>query len=172
MHFASVFEKISKIIPEEPALVCEDKVVTWREYEDQAAKLANYLESKGLSFDSKVGLYLHNSNEYLVAQFATFKNECVPINVNYRYQEDELIYLLDNADAEAIFYQACYADRIKAIKNKLPKIKAFIQVMDGSEDLLEGSDEYSEIIQKEDKQKERESKKNIFKWLLRQFRLF
>ena len=162
MHFASVFEKISKIIPEEPALVCEDKVLTWREYEDQAAKLANYLESKGLSFDSKVGLYLHNSNEYLVAQFATFKNECVPINVNYRYQEDELIYLLDNADAEAIFYQACYADRIKAIKNKLPKIKAFIQVMDGSEDLLEGSDEYSEIIQKEDKQKERERSEENF----------
>ena len=46
MHFASVFEKISRIIPEEPALVCEDKVVTWREYEDQAAKLANYLEKK------------------------------------------------------------------------------------------------------------------------------
>ena len=119
MHFASVFEKISRIIPEESALVCEDKVVTWREYEDQAAKLANYLEKKGLSFDSKVGLYLHNSNEYLVAQFAAFKNECVPINVNYRYQEDELIYLLDNSDAEAIFYQACYANRIKAIKNKL-----------------------------------------------------
>ena len=94
MHFASVFERISRIIPEEPALVCEDKVVTWREYEDQAAKLANYLEKKGLSFDSKVGLYLHNSNEYLVAQFATFKNECVPINVNYRYQEDELILSL------------------------------------------------------------------------------
>ena len=54
MHFASVFEKISRIIPEEPALVCEDKVVNWQEYEDQAAKLANYLEKKGLSFDSKV----------------------------------------------------------------------------------------------------------------------
>ena len=132
MHFASVFEKILKIIPEKPALVCEDKVLNWEEFEDQAAKLANYLENKGLSFDSKVGLYLHNSNEYLVAQFATFKNESVPINVNYRYQEDELIYLLDNSDAEAIFYQACYADRIKAIKGKLPKVKAYILVMDGS----------------------------------------
>ena len=162
MHFASVFEKISKIIPEKPALVCEDKVLNWQEFEDQAAKLANYLENKGLSFDSKVGLYLHNSNEYLVAQFATFKNESVPINVNYRYQEDELIYLLDNSDAEAIFYQACYAERIKAIKDKLPKIKAFIQVMDGSEDLLEGSDEYSKIIQKENKQEERERSEENF----------
>ncbi|MFL2753185.1 MAG: acyl-CoA synthetase [Gammaproteobacteria bacterium] len=162
MHFASVFEKISKIIPEKPALVCEDKVLNWEEFEDQAAKLANYLENKGLSFDSKVGLYLHNSNEYLVAQFATFKNESVPINVNYRYQEDELIYLLDNSDAEAIFYQACYAERIKAIKDKLPKIKAYIQVMDGSEDLLEGSDEYSKIIQKEDRQEEKERSEENF----------
>ena len=124
--------------------------------------IQTYLENKGLSFDSKVGLYLHNSNEYLVAQFATFKNESVPINVNYRYQEDELIYLLDNSDAEAIFYQACYADRIKAIKDKLPKIKAYIQVMDGSEDLLEGSDEYSKIIQKEDRQEEKERSEENF----------
>ena len=60
MHFASVFEKISRIIPKEPALVCEDKVVTWREYEDQAAKLAKYLMKKGwknLSNNQKSRVY-------------------------------------------------------------------------------------------------------------------
>ena len=60
--------------------------------------------------------------------------------VNYRYQEDELIYLLDNADAEAIFYQALSLTN-KSHKNKLPKLK-LIQVMDGSRS-LGGSDEYS-----------------------------
>ena len=38
---------------------------------------------------------------------AIFKIGGIPINVNYRYVEEELIYLLDNSDAEAVFYHAC-----------------------------------------------------------------
>ena len=69
-------------------------------------KLQPFLEEHGLKSDSKVGIYLHNSNEYLEAQYGVFKIEGVPINVNYRYKENELIYLLDNADAEAVFFKA------------------------------------------------------------------
>ena len=162
MQFANVWERVSDTVGDNIALINGDNELSWSQLDVKAAKIATILEEYGLKSDSKVGIYLHNSNEYLEAQYGVFKIEGVPINVNYRYKENELIYLLDNADAEAIFYQACYADRIKAIKNKLPKIKAFIQVMDGSEDLLEGSDEYSEIIRKEDKQKERERSEENF----------
>ena len=102
MHFASVWETISDHIPDEPALICDDNIKSWREYEERAAKLANFLNEKSNTNNSKVGLYLHNSNEYLEAQFATFKVEGVPINVNYRYVEEELIYLLDNSDSEVV----------------------------------------------------------------------
>ena len=128
MHFASIWEEISDLIPNEPVLICEENIKTWKEFDERSARLANFLESKSLKADSKVGLYLHNSNEYLEAQFSAFKIEGVPINVNYRYVEEELIYLLDNSDAEAVFFQSCYAERISKIANKLPKIKVFIQV--------------------------------------------
>ena len=58
------------------------------------------LSAHGLGPESKVGIYLHNSSEYLEAQFAAFKIRGCPINVNYRYKADELVYLLDNWDAE------------------------------------------------------------------------
>ena len=146
MHFASVWETISDHIPDEPALICEDNIKSWKEYEERAAKLANFLNEKSITNNSKVGLYLHNSNEYLEAQFATFKLEGVPINVNYRYVEEELIYLLDNSDSEAVFFQSSYAERIKKIADRLPNIKAFIQV-GGKEPLdLENCYMYEEII--------------------------
>jgi fatty-acyl-CoA synthase len=104
MHFASIWEEISDLIPNEPVLICENDVKTWKEFEERSARLANFLTSKSLKADSKIGLYLHNSNEYLEAQFSAFKIEGVPINVNYRYVEEELIYLLDNSDAEAVFF--------------------------------------------------------------------
>ena len=146
MQFATIWETISDHIPDDPALICDENVKTWKEYEERAAKLAFFLNEKSIGNDSKIGLYLHNSNEYLEAQFATFKVEGVPINVNYRYVEEELIYLLDNSDSEVVFFQSAYAERIKKIADKLPKIKAYIQV--GGENSLDINNcyLYEEII--------------------------
>ena len=91
--------------------------------------------------------YLHNSNEYLEAQYAVFKIKGVPINVNYRYKEEELVYLLDNSDSEALFYQGCYAEQVRAIKDKLSKVKVFIQVDDGSSEAPDFSLDYESSIQ-------------------------
>lgn len=147
MHFASIWEEISDLIPNEPVLICEENIKTWKEFDERSARLANFLESKSLKADSKVGLYLHNSNEYLEAQFSAFKIEGVPINVNYRYVEEELIYLLDNSDAEAVFFQSCYAERISKIANKLPKIKVFIQVGGDEQLSIENCYLFEDIIQ-------------------------
>ena len=143
-HFATIFEQNADLLPDNPAAICGDSTLSWREYDNEAARVAQFLSDKGLSKNSKVGLYLHNSNEYLVAHYAAFKIMGVPINVNYRYQANELIYLLDNSDSEAVFYQGCYADQVKKIKNDLPKVKVWIQLED-STPLLEDSFSYKEI---------------------------
>jgi fatty-acyl-CoA synthase len=145
-HFATVWEAVSDAVPGRPALICNGVRRTWREYDDRAARLAAVLDAHGLGRDSKVGLYLHSSNEYLEAQYAVFKVRGCPINVNYRYKADELAYLLDNADAEAVVYQACYAMRIWEIRRRLPKLKLLIQVDDGTEQLLDGALDYERSI--------------------------
>jgi len=146
IQFASLWESTADQMGDHPALVSGNLVRSWNEYDDRAARLAMMLTEKGLGDNSKVGLYLHNSNEYLEAQYSVFKIKGVPVNVNYRYQAEELIYLLDNSDAEAVFYQACYSDQIDLIKNKLPNVKAFIQVGDNSSPLLEGSLDYDQVV--------------------------
>lgn len=146
VQFATLWENTSDLIPDEPALICGGSTRSWKEYDDRASRLATLLSDYGLGDDSKVGLYLHNSNEYLEAQYSIFKISGVPINVNYRYKEDELVYLLDNADAEAVFFQSCYSNQIASIKDKLPKVKLFIQVEAGT-DKTEGTGvNYEEAI--------------------------
>ena len=132
LDFASVWETIADIVPENDALICGDEVVSWKDYDLESSKIATALCNAGLSANSKAGLYLNNSNEYLIAQNAIFKIGGVPINVNYRYMAEELIYLLDNSDSEAVFYHACYSGRIKEIANSLPNIKAWIEIPDGT----------------------------------------
>ena len=146
LDFASVWEMVSDLVPENDALICGEDIVSWKEYDDRSSKIASALSEVGLGANSKAGLYLNNSNEYLIAQYAIFKIGGIPINVNYRYVEEELIYLLENSDAEAVFYHACYSSRIKEIAGSLPNIKAWIEVSDGTESKFDQSLKYEELL--------------------------
>lgn len=145
-HFASLFETVASLVPDKPALVEGATRRNWRDYEDRAARLAALLVEHGIAPDAKVAIYGHNSPEFLEAQFAVFKARAVPINVNYRYVEEELAYLFDNADVEAVFFDARFAPRLAAIRDRLPKLKLFVQIDDGSGETLAGALDYEAEI--------------------------
>ena len=144
--FAEVFEKVASLVPDRLALINGDTRRTWREYEDRAARIAGVLRAAGIAPDSKVALYGYNSNEYLEAQFGVFKARGIPVNVNYRYVEHELLYLFDNADAEAVVFDAQFAPRLAAIRDRLPKLRLFLQIDDGSGERLPGAVDFEAAI--------------------------
>jgi fatty-acyl-CoA synthase len=145
-HFADIFETVASLVPERIALIDADAKLSWAEYEDRAARLAGALVDAGIRPNSKVAIYGENSSAFLEAQFAIFKARGVPVNVNYRYVEDELHYLFDNADVEAVFFDARFAFRLEAVRERLPKLKFFVRIEDGSEEILLGAYEYESLI--------------------------
>ena len=68
-----------------------------------------------------------------------FKIRGVPVNVNYRYLDDELWYLLDNADAEVLFFHTSLGDRVDRVRERLPKLKLLVEVDDGGARTLDGA---------------------------------
>jgi fatty-acyl-CoA synthase len=135
MHFATAFEAVADAVPDALAVVHGDVARTWRDYDDRAARVASALTAVGLGPDSKVGMYLYNGNEYLEVQYGAFKARAVPVNVNYRYLDDELWYLLDNADAEALVFHTSLSDRVARVRGRLPALKLLVQVDDGGSGL-------------------------------------
>jgi acyl-CoA synthetase (AMP-forming)/AMP-acid ligase II len=144
-NLADVLEAVADAVPERRALVQGTRQVSWRELDDRAARLAAGLRDLGLTPGSKVALYLYNSNEYLEASFAAFKLRGVHVNVNYRYLEDELAYLADNADAEVVIFHGLLGDHVAAVRDRCPTLRAMIQVDDGS-GLVDGAVGYEELI--------------------------
>src|SRR5260370_22844223 len=100
--FGTGFESVADAIAARTALVQGGRRRTWAEFDERASRLAAALRDLGLGRDSKVAFYLYNSNEYLETLFACFKLRAVPANVNYRYTEEWLAYLLENSDADSI----------------------------------------------------------------------
>ena len=130
-HFGAIWETIADAIPDAPAVVQGARRYGWREYELRAARLAQALLDAGLQPHAKVGMYLYNSPEYCETNFAAMKIRGVPINVNYRYLDDELHYLLDNADAEALVFHSSLADRVARVRSRLPGLRLLVEVDDG-----------------------------------------
>ena len=131
VHFANVWQAIADEVGDRPALIHGDRRVSWREYDETAARLAQAFVDLGLRPDSKVALYLYNGIEYATAQYAAFKVRGVPVNVNYRYTDNELLYLLDNSDAEVLFFHSSLGDRVERVIGKADKLRAIIGVDDG-----------------------------------------
>jgi fatty-acyl-CoA synthase len=132
-NLATVWEAVADAVPDRDALVQGDRRRTWAEFDDRAARLAQALVAHGLSANSKVASYLYNSNEYLEGLLATFKMRGVPVNVNYRYLEDELVYLLDNSDAEALLFHSSLGERVAKVRDRAPLVKMWIEVDDGGD---------------------------------------
>ena len=146
MHWATVWESIADVIPDAPAVTNGDVTRSWAEYDERAARVAAAFDAAGLTTDSKIGLYLYNGNEYLEAQYGAFKMRGVPVNVNYRYLDEELWYLLDNSDAEALVFHTSLADRVARVADRLPNLKLLIEVDDGGEHHVDGALSYSDVL--------------------------
>jgi acyl-CoA synthetase (AMP-forming)/AMP-acid ligase II len=134
-HFnlADLFEMVADKVPERDALVCGDSRASFAQLESRANQLAHYLAGQGVGPGQHVGLYMYNCNEYLEGMMACFKLRAVPINVNYRYVREELLYIFDNADMVACIHNREFAPHIAEVRESAPDLKTFISVEDGSD---------------------------------------
>ena len=131
LNLASAWEAIADEVGDSTAVSVAGRHYSWTDFDDRAARLAGTMLEHGLGPDSKVALYLYNGNEYPEAQYAAFKVRGIPANVNYRYTGDELAYILENSDAEAIFFDHTLADRLEAVRDRCPMLRLAVQVGGG-----------------------------------------
>jgi acyl-CoA synthetase (AMP-forming)/AMP-acid ligase II len=131
-NFADLWEVCAGVRGEAPAAVHGDRTISWAEFDRWADGLAAALLDAGLAHQDKVAQYLYNGPEYMQGVYACFKAGMVPVNTNYRYADDELVYLWDNADAAAVMFHAGFVPTIERIRTRLPKVKLWLWVEDGT----------------------------------------
>ncbi len=149
---ADIFEGVVDRVPDREAIVHGSTRLTYKELDARSNKAANALKKLGIKKGSHVGIYAFNCVEWLEIMLGAYKLCAIPININYRYVEEELKYLIENADMEAIFYHKQFSKKLQNIKGQLPLLKSFICINDHSddEDAIEESFEFENLIINED----------------------
>ncbi len=146
-NFADVYEAVAARVPEQACQIQGDRMVTWAEFDARADALAADLLQAGLTHQSKVAVYLHNCPEYLEAYVAAFKAGLAPVNTNYRYGHDEIVYLFDNADAEAVVFDGAFVDLVDQVRHDLPKVRRWYCVTGGSVSVPDWAEDYERVVQ-------------------------
>jgi 3-oxocholest-4-en-26-oate---CoA ligase len=160
LNLAALHEAIALAVPDRECLVFRERRLSWAGVTDRTRRLAAVLRAHGLgchgeraalrpweSGQDAVALYLYNGNEYLEGMLGAFKARCAPINVNYRYVDEELLYLFRDSDARAVLYHASFAPTLARLRERLPGVALWLQVADESGGpLLPGALDYERAL--------------------------
>jgi fatty-acyl-CoA synthase len=159
-NLASVFGAVAAAVPDQTVLVWRDRRLTYADMDARIDGLARYLVGRGLGVHAEredlanhesgqdhLGVYLRNGNEYLEATLGAHRARVSSFNVNYRYVEEELAYLLTDARTKALVYHAEFAPTVAAVRDRLPDLTVLVQVADESGNpLLPGAVDYEEAL--------------------------
>ncbi|MEN9393514.1 MAG: hypothetical protein RLZZ104_1857, partial [Pseudomonadota bacterium] len=104
-NLGDILDAIEPALPADtPALIHGTRVVTWAEMGARSNNIARFLTANGILPGTKVAFYMRNRPEYGELMAACFKGRFTHVNINYRYRPEEVFYIFDDSDSEAIFY--------------------------------------------------------------------
>ncbi|MFF5372180.1 acyl-CoA synthetase [Streptomyces sp. NPDC013187] len=134
-NLADLFESVVDVVPGREALVYADhpgtgaeRRLTYAELDAAANRVGHHLLDSGIRPGEHLGLHLYNGVEYLQTVLGCLKARIVPVNVNYRYVEEELVYLYRDADLVALVFDAEFTDRVAAARPRAEKLRHLIRV--------------------------------------------
>jgi 3-oxocholest-4-en-26-oate---CoA ligase len=145
-NLADMLEDVVDHVSDRPALYAEGRRLSFREFDERANRLAHHVTSVGIGPGDHVGCHMMNGTEYLETMYALFKIRAVPVNVNFRYVEEELRYLYNDADLVGVVYDTEFADRVASVLPAAPKVRVLVHVGPVEGPLPAGSVEFEQAL--------------------------
>ncbi|MEU4175719.1 acyl-CoA synthetase [Streptomyces sp. NPDC026589] len=134
-NLADLFESVVDAVPDREALLYVDhpgtgaeRRLTYAQLDAAANRIAHHLIDTGIRPGEHLGLHLYNGVEYLQTVLGALKARIVPVNVNYRYVEEELVYLYRDADLAALVFDAEFDERVAAAAPQAPGLRHLVRV--------------------------------------------
>ncbi|MFE2485251.1 acyl-CoA synthetase [Streptomyces mirabilis] len=140
-NLADLFESVVDVVPGREALVYIDhpgtgaeRRLTYAQLDAAANCVAHHLIDSGIRPGEHLGLHLYNGVEYVQTVLGCLKARIVPVNVNYRYVEEELVYLYRDADLVALVFDTEFTDRVAAALPRASALRHLLRVGDAAAD--------------------------------------
>jgi len=128
-NYGDILDGLAEVVPpDRPALIHGAHVLCWGDLARRSNNLARGFLASGVGAGDKVAFYMRNGPAYCETLAACFRARLTHVNVNYRYVDDELWYILDNSDTRIVVYDREFSERVEALRARLPDVQAWVEV--------------------------------------------
>jgi acyl-CoA synthetase (AMP-forming)/AMP-acid ligase II len=132
-NYGDILDAVGAVVPaDKPCLIHEDTTLQWGDFNRRTNNLARRFLNRHAQASDKVAFYMRNCPAYLETLGACFKARLTHVNVNYRYVDNELWYILDNSDSKVVVYGSEFAPQVRALRDRLPGVALWVEVCDGT----------------------------------------
>jgi fatty-acyl-CoA synthase len=132
-NLGDIVDAVASVLPPDaPALLHAERAVSWGELDRRSNNLARALMARGAQPGDKVAIYTRNRPEYMEALVACLRARLVHVNVNFRYLEEEIRYILDDSDSKFVLFAGEFGPLLATLRARLPRVRGFLQIDDGS----------------------------------------
>jgi fatty-acyl-CoA synthase len=127
--FIDVLDESAERYAHKVALIFKDRELTYEELNHQVNKLAKGLVKLGTKKGDHVSIWLPNSFEWVICNFATITAGAVMIPVNTRYKSREVEYILKQSDSTTLFMADRFLnmDYLSMIRDICPEIDTSVR---------------------------------------------
>ncbi|MDD5312580.1 MAG: AMP-binding protein [Dehalococcoidia bacterium] len=132
MTIPEMLARNARLYPSDPALIelrpgkNYRREVTWKEFDDEANRVANALLDLGIKRNDKVIHWMMNSIDWLVVYFGILRTGAWIVPLNFRFTSDDLKYCADVSEATLIILGEEFIERVDAAKSKIPNVEKYI----------------------------------------------
>jgi fatty-acyl-CoA synthase len=131
--------------PDREAIIDGRARLTYADLNSRVNRLANGLKALGLTHGDRLGMLSYNRHQFVEVIFAAAKLGLILVPLNWRLSPDELAFIVGDAGAAGLIFDAKLADLARGLLEKNPVERVIsLGPADGASDyekLLAGSDE-------------------------------
>ncbi len=131
------------LYPSREAVIFKDVRLSFREYKKKCDQIAAGLGRAGVTTGDRLGIVAHNSDEFMILYGAAAKIGAILLPVNWRFQQDEVEYVLQDGSPKIIFAGPDYRRIVAEAARKVKSIRACFTLGGGEKG--EGFGSFSEL---------------------------
>jgi long-chain acyl-CoA synthetase len=109
-----------------PAYIFFGREVSWGELGEAVRRFASFLRAEGIQKGDRVGLFLQNSPQYVIAHYAVQMLGAIVTPLNPQYKAAEVEYQLANAEAKALVVGRDLYPMVAAVRASLPALELVV----------------------------------------------
>lgn len=132
MNVGYVLANSAAKFPDKEAIVCDQGRMTFAVFENRVARLAGAMRASGLTRGERVALLFYNGSPFVETYFAAIRVGLVATPVNFRFVGEEIVFILNDSGAAALFHGPEFLPVVETVRQKCPALRLVVSPKGGA----------------------------------------